>query len=73
MMFYNGFNLMIDIIIISIAAIMFRQIGRRDAATDISDELAYEYNEGWETGYETALSDKERNATFRNKEWNYHE
>ena len=67
MMFYNGFNLLIDIVLVSMAAIYFRHMGRRDTATDISDELAYEYNEGWETGYETALSDKERNATFRNK------
>jgi hypothetical protein len=65
MMFYNGFNLLIDILLVSGAAIMFRYLGRRDMSCDIEDELAYEYNEGWETGYETALRDKERNAVFR--------
>jgi hypothetical protein len=65
MMFYNGFNLLIDILLVSGAAIMFRYLGRRDMSYDIEDELAYEYNEGWETGYETALRDKERNAVFR--------
>ena len=64
-MFYNGFNLLIDILLVSGAAIMFRYLGRRDRSCDIEDELAYEYNEGWETGYETALRDKERNAVFR--------
>ena len=66
MMFYNGFNLMIDIILVSITAYFYRRIGRLDFATDISNELAYEYNEGWEAGYETAILDKERNTMFLN-------
>lgn len=65
MMFYNGFNLMIDMVIVSLAAIYFRKMGRDDFTYDVEKELSFQYNEGWETGYETALRDKERNAVFR--------
>jgi hypothetical protein len=61
MMFYNGFNLLIDVILVSGAAIYFRYLGRRDFEYDIETEINYQYNEGWET----AISDKERNTVFR--------
>jgi hypothetical protein len=64
-MFYNGFNLMIDAILVASTAMYMSWKLKREFNIDIQDELAYEYNEGWETGYETALSDKERNAVFR--------
>ena len=64
MMFYNGFNLMIDMIIMSLGAIYFRKMGRDDYTYDVDKELSYQYDKGWEAGYETAIYDKERKTVF---------
>ena len=58
MMFYNGFNLMIDIILVTIAVYYTRWATMRDHKLIDMHELDYEYNEGWEAGYNHALRNK---------------
>lgn len=70
MMFYNGFNLMIDAILVASTAIYVSWKTKRNIDMDYAYhtrmELDYEYNEGWEAGYEAAIRDKERNTMFLN-------
>ena len=61
MMFYNGFNMMIDIILVTATALYVRWMTRREIVQNMFHELDYEYNEGWEAGYGYALSNQERN------------
>lgn len=65
-MFYNGFNLMIDIILVTATIYYMKWRNNVDYAYWSAQELDYEYNEGWEAGYETAILDKERNTKFLN-------
>lgn len=62
MMFYNGFNLMIDIILVTIAVFYTRYATMRDQKLVSFQELDYEYNEGYNAGYNYAsalnLTDK---------------
>jgi hypothetical protein len=51
MMFYNGFNLLIDILLVSGAAFYVRWRTMRDNKLIDMHTLDYEYNEGWEAGY----------------------
>lgn len=57
MMFYNGFNLMIDIILVTITAVFVTIKVKRDNIANEYLRLDYEYNEGWKAGY--AIRDKE--------------
>ena len=56
MMFYNGFNLMIDIILVTGTAFYVRWRVMRDIDKDYVyhslQELDYEYNEGYNAGYD---------------------
>lgn len=54
MMFYNGFNLMIDIVLVTITAIYVRRTTMRDQKLAQLWELDYEYNEGYNAGYDMA-------------------
>jgi hypothetical protein len=62
MMFYNGFNLMIDIILVTIAVFYTRYAVMRDNQLVSFEYLDYEYNEGYNAGYNYAsalnLTDK---------------
>ena len=61
-MFYNGFNMMIDIILVTATALYVRWMTRREIVQDMFHELDYEYNEGYNAGYNYAsalnLTDK---------------
>jgi hypothetical protein len=61
MMFYNGFNLMIDIILVTIAVYYTRYATKRNYKLIDMHTLDYEYNEGWEAGYNQALRNKNNN------------
>lgn len=54
MMFYNGFNLMIDIILVTIAVYYTRWSTLRNKKLIDLHELDYEYNEGYNAGYNYA-------------------
>jgi hypothetical protein len=56
MMFYNGFNLMIDIIIVTIAVYYTQWSTLRNKKIIDLHELDYEYNEGYNAGYNYASS-----------------
>jgi len=55
MMFYNGFNLMIDILLVTSTAFYIRWRVMRDHKLIDMHTLDYEYNEGYNAGYEYAL------------------
>lgn len=52
MMFYNGFNLMIDIILVTGTAFYVRWRTMRDQKLIDMRTLDYEYNEGYNAGYD---------------------
>lgn len=56
MMFYNGFNLLIDIIIVTIAVYYTRWSTMRNKKIIDLHELDYEYNEGYNAGYKYSWS-----------------
>jgi hypothetical protein len=58
MIFYNGFNLMIDIILVTTAVYYTRWATIRNKKLTDLHELDYEYNQGWEAGYNQALRNK---------------
>ena len=55
MMFYNGFNLMIDIILVTIAVLYTRWSVMRDQKLVEFHQLDHEFNDGYNAGYATAM------------------
>lgn len=67
MMFYNGFNLMIDIVLVTITALYVRYATMRDQKLVSFQELDYEYNQGWEAGFDHGV--RNRNNPEIKGEW----
>ena len=60
-MFYNGFNLMIDIILVTATVFYMKRRANIDYAYWSAHELDHEYNEGYDAGYAYALRNKNNN------------